>query len=89
MEIYDKDGNYIKTKQDILNDKAKKANSEFIKRMEAFLKKHGISGIAYSYGFSTTKPDIASEKLKELGIEFRLDRTPNYHTKVLINKKQI
>lgn len=84
-----KDGNYIPTKQDKANEKAKKENRSFTKRMDAFLKKHKISGIAYTYGFATYKPDIASEKLKKLGVKFKLDHTPIFHTKVIISKNEI
>jgi hypothetical protein len=86
---YDKNGNYIPTKQDKVNDKAKKENTLFTKKMDSFLKKHNISGTAYTYGFATTKPDIASEKLKKLGIKFRLDKSPVFHTKVIIGKNEI
>ncbi len=86
---YDKDGNYIPTKQDKANEKAKKENRSFTKRMDAFLKKHNISGTAYTYGFATTKPDIASQKLKKLGVKFRLDKSPEFHTKVVIGKNEI
>jgi hypothetical protein len=86
---YDKDGNYIKSEQDKVNEKAKKENKAFTKRMGNFLEKHNISGTAYTYGFATTKPDVASEKLKKLGIKFRLDKTPELHTKVVISKNEI
>ncbi len=86
---YDKDGNYISTKQDKINDKAKKDNRLFTKKVEAFLKKHNISGTAYTYGFATTKPEIASEKLKKLGVKFTLDKSPEFHTKVIIGKNEI
>ena len=86
---YDKYGNYIPTKQDKVNKKAKKANRSFARRMENFLKKHNISGTAYTYGFATTKPDIASKKLKKLGVKFRLDKSPEFHTKVVIGKNEI
>ena len=86
---YDKDGNYIPTKKDKVNEKAKKDNRSFTKKMEIFLKKHSISGTAYTYGFATTKPDIASDKLKKLGVKFRLDKSPEFHTKVVISKNEI
>ena len=86
---YDKNGNYIPTKQDKANEKARKENREFTKRMGEFLRKHEISGIACTYGFATTNPDIASEKLKKLGVKFKLDYTPIFHTKVVIGKNGI
>ena len=86
---YDKDGNYIPSKQDKANEEAKKQNRAFTKKMDAFLKKHNISGTAYTYGFATSMPDTASEKLKKLGVKFRLDYTPYFHTKVVIGKNEI
>jgi len=89
MAQYDKDGNYIKSEQDKLNEKSKKENKLFTRRMKNFLKKHNIGGTAYTYGFATTNPDVASKKLKKLGIKFRLDYTPNFHTKVVISNNEI
>jgi|LakMenE18May11ns_1017448.scaffolds.fasta_scaffold7918137_1 hypothetical protein len=86
---YDKDGNYILSKQDKLNEKAKKENKAFVKRMEKFLIKHNINGTAYTYGFATTNPTLASEKLKKLKIKFKLDKSPNFHTKVIIGKTEL
>jgi hypothetical protein len=86
---YDKDGNYILSKQDKLNEKAKKENKAFVKRMEKFLIKHNISGTPHTYGFATSKPTLASEKLKKLKIKFKLDHTPIFHTKVIISKTEL
>ena len=86
---YDKDGNYILTTQDKANEKAKKESKAFVKRIDKFLKIHNISGTAYTYGFATTNPTLASSKLKKLGIKFKLDKTPNFHTKVVINSTEI
>ena len=61
----------------------------FLFEPNSFLKNHNISGTAYTYGFATTKPDIASEKLKKLGVKFRLDKSPEFHTKVVIGKNEI
>jgi phosphoribosylaminoimidazole (AIR) synthetase len=81
-------GEYIEDEKDKANEKAKAKNRLFVKKIEAFLNKNNISGIAHTYGFSTTKPKIAVEKLKKLGIEYKLDNTPNYHTKIILSKKQ-
>jgi hypothetical protein len=72
MASYDKDGNYIPTKGDILNDKARLRNTQFQKDVELFLNKHNIKGEPYSYGFATTNPNEVSEKLQRLGIKFKL-----------------
>lgn len=86
---YDKDGNYIPTIQDKANEKSKKDRKLFVQRMEKFLKANGISGTAYTYGFSTTNPAIAQSKLKKLGVKFKIDKSPNYHTKVIISSTEI
>jgi hypothetical protein len=88
---WDKDGNYIPTKQDKANEKAKKESKAFVKRMDKFLKTHKIIGTAYTYGFATTDKnlDSATAKLKKLKIKFKLDKTPNFHTKVVISKTEI
>ena len=92
---FDKDGYYIPTKQDKANEKAnekaKKENRTFVKKMDKFLKTHKINGTAYTYGFAVTDNNLISslEKLKKLKIKYKLDKTPNFHTKVIIGKTQI
>jgi len=85
--MWDKDGYYIKTDKDKLAEQSKKDSKDFVRNIDSFLKKHSISGIPYTYGFSTTKPEIAIEKLKKLGVKFKIDKSPNYHTKIIITKK--
>jgi hypothetical protein len=81
-------GEYLKDDKDKANDKAKVNNRLFVRKVEKFLEKNNISGTAYTYGFSTTKPNIATDKLKKLGIKFKLDKTPSFHTKIILSKKQ-
>ena len=88
---FDVNGFYIPTKQDKSNENAKKESRAFVKRMDKFLKTHKIKGTAYTYGFAVTENNLAAsiEKLKKLKIKYKLDKTPNFHTKVIIGRTQI
>ena len=88
--MWDTNGNYIESKQDKLNKKAKAMNASFVLLMDKFLSDNNISGTPYTYGFATSRSKLNAslDKLTALNIKYTLDYTPHFHVKVLINKSQ-